>query len=210
MKKALYTAFVLLVGGALSAAADGQQAGVQFKHFGSLEEARAWPKSLRARAMAAMTTQEFYESKSITPILRQEYLDNLKDAYFVYDANINALPVGLRRFVGVSVQDLIDHNMPLHAFGTIAALNNKHLTSLEGLRNVPGIENVTELDLSRNKLRNIAPDAFNRLQHLQKLELNGNLLSKEQVEALRETLDDIFPNLQLSIGKQESPAASSQ
>ena len=182
MNKALCTAFLLLVGGALSAAANGQQASVTFKHFESIKEARAWPKSLRARAMAAMTTEEFNESESITPILRQEYLDNLKDAYFAYSANINALPVGLRRFVGFSVQDLFNNNncpeIEVCQDSNLRwlFLGFKRLYDLNGLHNIPEIETVQVLDVSNNKLT-VLPEGVCELTALRQLRVSDNKLT---------------------------------
>ena len=59
-------------------------------------------------------------------------------------------------------------------------LQSKQVTSLEGLTEIPGIQNCQRIDLSNNQLTRIERDAFLGISNLQELDLSNNHI--EQVE----------------------------
>lgn len=67
-------------------------------------------------------------------------------------------------------------------------LSYQDLVSLEGLQDIPGIEDVQSLYLNNNLLTTIDPSIFNNLHALEWLYLSGNYLSEQQIEAIKRVL----------------------
>lgn len=105
---------------------------------------------------------------------------------------------GEKRPQNVSLQQLIDagdlpplriekleeDDKPLN----LVALNlvNLSLISLDGLQDVPGIQEVESLDLSENQLTSIPVETLAQLKKLKDLILRGNKLSAEEQERIRQ------------------------
>ena len=60
--------------------------------------------------------------------------------------------------------------------GVVLNLSNKNLTDINGLRNIPGINQVDKIDLSRNQLQELPADIFSGLNNLKELRLGYNPL----------------------------------
>ena len=56
-------------------------------------------------------------------------------------------------------------------------LSNLRINDLDGLQQVPNIENLVKLDLKDNKISAIGPNAFARLKNLETLHLNDNKIN---------------------------------
>lgn len=105
-------------------------------------------------------------------------VDGISRAH-VFNFEYFPLPYWLSEsFNGISVKDLMDHNKipaievagPAHKL----LLLNKYISDLTGLDNIPGIENVTNLNLSRNRIKTINANTFVGLPDLRQLYLNNN------------------------------------
>jgi Leucine-rich repeat (LRR) protein len=98
----------------------------------------------------------------------------------IYDEEIHYL----------SVQNLIDANcMPeiTISYGeTRLHLSRQHLTSLEGLGNIPGINNVVLLELNNNNISELQAGTFKKLTNLRYLDLSNNNISKLEAEVFKE------------------------
>ncbi len=71
-------------------------------------------------------------------------------------------------FRGVSIQDLIDHNRIPSAFYGGVNLGGKHISSLDGIENIPGVQNLQVLDLRHNRITSI-PSNIQGLKNLTRI-----------------------------------------
>jgi Leucine-rich repeat (LRR) protein len=80
---------------------------------------------------------------------------------------------------GVSIQDLINWEKIPKASGNILNLRDRHINDLDGLHNIPEINNVAKIDLSNNQLRFIQPGTFTKPNtfRLGSLDLSNNQLT---------------------------------
>lgn len=69
------------------------------------------------------------------------------------------------------------HGMPRIRFDDLD-LTNKHLTSIEGLLQIPGIENLDRIFLENNKIVQLPANTFQRLTNLRRIDLDKNLLTE--------------------------------
>lgn len=91
-------------------------------------------------------------------------------------------------FTGVSIQNLLDyniHNHPEFKFiqGTVLNLRLRQINDITGIKNIPGIQNVTNIHLSMNLIRTITSNDFEQLQRLQSISLNNNRITHIQTRA---------------------------
>lgn len=86
----------------------------------------------------------------------------------------------LRDFLGLSVQDLIDHELvPMiqnDVWGTSIWLEYMFIDDLTGIKNIPGIQDITSLRLSDNRITSLAGYTFTGFTDLCKLYLQYNPL----------------------------------
>jgi protein phosphatase 1 regulatory subunit 7 len=88
-----------------------------------------------------------------------------------------------RQLAHVSIQNLLDADkISRFGYGDLD-LSNKHITSLNGLHNMIGIENVTQIRIHDNLLTTIQPNAFHNLPELKSINLSNNLLTTLQPNA---------------------------
>lgn len=84
----------------------------------------------------------------------------------------------------VSIQDLIDDKkLPAVGFDSRLDLRGLHINSLEGLKNIPGKESITTLNLSNNELSKISGNAFEGFTNLWALVLSNNKIKDIDDEA---------------------------
>ncbi len=87
-------------------------------------------------------------------------------------------PIVEKHFKGVSIQDLIDHNLlpkvTVQGNMRILDLQDERINSLEGYKNVPGIEQVHKINVSKNLIKQLPRDF--KLEHLVSLNLAENQL----------------------------------
>lgn len=148
--------------------------------------------------------------------------------YLLEKGNTAQMPRWLQPyFVGVSIQDLIDHKMipgvkRPSIFGEFTLdLRRKSINSLDGLRNVPGIgrvgflrlqnnrladinsgvfqgcTRVRVLQLSSNQLTNVQPGAFGGLVNLRWLHVYGNRLSDDVQQRISQEIRHVSPNAEV-------------
>lgn len=86
---------------------------------------------------------------------------------------------------GYSISNYIhDYGQPKIKNGLLD-LGGIGITNLEGLREIAGIENVTNLDLECNAIKEISEDAFIALSNLEHLDLEGNGIKTIQKNAFK-------------------------
>lgn len=111
-------------------------------------------------------------------------LNNSARHYFLLTGKkILNIPESTYRF---SIQDYLDYKpeeFRTRMTGDKINLWNLSLNSLEGLQNLPGIQNITQLDLSNNYLQSIKPHSFAGLNKLEELYLDRNPLQSIEPEA---------------------------
>lgn len=102
-------------------------------------------------------------------------------------------------FRGLSIRDLKEHGMlpSIDAEGYLS-LTDLNLGSLEGLAEVPNIDQVRQLGLERNNLRRLGAGAFEGLENLSVLWMGGNRLVMVDEDAFRG-----LKNLKSIIGARE-------
>ena len=123
-----------------------------------------------------LQTMEREISQSLDP-LQTQIADQLEKRISL--VKVNYLATGNAQdpyFKGVSIQDLIDHNRIPQFPGGALSLNNQHISSLDGIENIPGLQNLQYLDLSNNRITFI-PSIIQGLQNLQYLRLSNNLIT---------------------------------
>lgn len=91
---------------------------------------------------------------------------------------------------GLSIRDLLaSHDIPaMRQEGGLLTLDlqNKGITSLEGLQDIPNIQNVQRLNLNSNRLTSVPADSIRGLNQLQELLLSDNQLREIDIMALRQ------------------------
>lgn len=102
----------------------------------------------------------------------------------------------------VSIKDLIDDGTIPQIVGGILDLSDQSIASLDGLKDIPGISNVTCLNLTNNKIENIQVGMFMGLDNLERLNLYNNKIENIQAGAL--TGLDNLERLDLSSNKIEN------
>lgn len=81
----------------------------------------------------------------------------------------------LREYLEYNSQLLNNRIQEMHQLHALN-LSELNLTSIEGLNQIPGIQNVVEIDLHNNKLSTDAVASFEHLPHLVRLDLRNNSL----------------------------------
>ena len=91
-----------------------------------------------------------------------------------------------RYIYGFSIQELLHNNCipQLSRFGYLD-LSHKYINSLEGLQNIPDIQNVQILNLNNNELTSLSPELFAGLGRLEGLYLDDNQLNPETITQIR-------------------------
>ncbi len=83
---------------------------------------------------------------------------------------------GVIQAAGVSIQDLIDQNKIPPVFDNSLDLNNRSISSLIGLENIPGVQKIKTLWLNGNLLTSL-PSNIQGVPNLQKLFVNKNQIT---------------------------------
>ena len=99
----------------------------------------------------------------------KEVLNTLeaREHYFVTGGDINI------HFNGVSIQDLINHKRIPQIINNELDLSDQYISSLDGIENIPDLENLRKLDL-RNNLITTFPAHIKGLENLEALFLSNN------------------------------------
>ncbi len=129
---------------------------------------------------------EEFELQSINP-LQFQIADQLKKRSTM-QAKANYFATGNTQdpyFKGVSIQDLIDHNRIPQITNNKLDLSKRHISSLDGIENIPGLQNLTWLDLDNNQITTF-PGKIEGLDKLRFLELNNNQITTfpDKIEGL--------------------------
>ena len=108
--------------------------------------------------------------------------------------SITSLTTFIPQLHSISLADYTQqHGVPQvqdDPFGALLDLSNKNLTDLTGLQDIPGIDQVTILHLSNNKLQTLPENIFGELQNLEELYLDNN-----QLKTLPDTIFNNLRNL---------------
>lgn len=111
----------------------------------------------------------------------QEMLDNNWQFEFT-ESQFNYYPNVLERFRSRHLTIRIHGHAPQYTYVPPAhdklQLNNARINSLDGLLNIPNIENVTELDFWGNLITELKAYTFKTLTKLKKINLNDNKIYK--------------------------------
>ena len=93
-----------------------------------------------------------------------------------------------RRIYRFSIQELLD-NVRLSAIvNNVLNLNNLYIADLDGLTQIPGVNNLLILSLSDNQITQIHPNTFQGLGNLRRLKLSNNQIIPDRQAQLREQI----------------------